>query len=716
MITISKPPAIAIGLMAWLVASCFSAEPPKAEPANPVVRLTTEPGHPWTPPFGLDRVGRPFDAVVEAPDGVQPDAEYSVVGYRDGRETGRRAVKIMDPSRKRYGWDKSKLPWFGRVTLDDWPSEVALVVRTQAQVAAVEIARVAVKPPMFEAEAVARPDRVIHPVDLGTILVPNGSLLLGGGQRATVMVAALNRGAGIAGARVSAWYESTPAEKIHADLALVRGNKAQAELAIGPHAGTAGQDRLWVAITDGDGKELWKKVIPVMVVAKPPAVPRFGAVETKLRYDGRIPTRLAPEGIKYQEGWDPKLNDVVVFFPNGARFVLWRGASYCPFWASRSNTGLCYEWAEINGAKHQVGRQDCVEPLQDKELRYGRVKIVESTPARVHVRWDYQSCDLEYRVWGEFASEDYYFYPDGFGTRVMTVTSRKGSPLENQEFIILLPQSAYPLEYLPTAAVDLIWPEGKATFRFPCRPGVDGQEDQWAGLKATGKEVALLHRLRFGKDEPLAAIQYSPMGSRHDLPGYRPMDDRGAEVTQMYWGHHWPLSRGYPTGWTISDRVHETPGHVAAYHSGSPKPLREQTAPLQNALGETHEMTRQTFFWLIGATDADDAGLRHWMQSINQPPGIKLSGARQDTEFSAPERRALCLVAEAGTVKITINPEGRCINPVFEIRNAPKKLRGVSLAGTDLTPDRYAWDGTTFWLSATIEQPSVLQLEFAEPE
>ena len=78
--------------------------------------------------------------------------------------------------------------------------------------------------------------------------------------------------------------------------------------------------------------------------------------------------------------------------------------------------------------------------------------------------------------------------------------------------------------------------------------------------------------------------------------------------------------------------------------------------------------------------------------------------------------RALCLVAEAGTVKITINPDGRCLNPVFEIRNAPKKLRRVSLAGTELTPDRYAWDGTTFWLSATLEQPSVLQLEFAEPE
>ena len=46
-----------------------------------------------------------------------------------------------------------------------------------------------VKPPTFEADAVARPDAVIHPVDLGTILVPADWLLLAGGQKAEVEVA-----------------------------------------------------------------------------------------------------------------------------------------------------------------------------------------------------------------------------------------------------------------------------------------------------------------------------------------------------------------------------------------------------------------------------------------------------------------------------------------------------------------------------------------------
>ena len=50
----------------------------------------------------------------------------------------------------------------------------------------------------------------------------------------------------------------------------------------------------------------------------------------------------------------------------------------------------------------------------DKELRYGKVEIVEATSAQIHVRWTYQSTDFEYKVWGDQAVEDYYFYPDGF--------------------------------------------------------------------------------------------------------------------------------------------------------------------------------------------------------------------------------------------------------------------------------------------------------------
>ena len=275
------------------------------------------------------------------------------------------------------------------------------------------------------------------------------------------------------------------------------------------------------------GKEIWRKDIRVMLVPRAPRWPSFGAVETKLRYDQPIPVKGKPP-IDFDRGWDPKRQDVVVFFPNGARFVFWRGSSYCPFWAGRSNTGFCYEWAEILG-KHMVGRFDCVEPLQDKELRYGRVEIVESTPARVHVRWSYQSCDLHYKVWGDFAVEDFYFYPDALGTRVLTLTAHPDVWVETNEFIVFTPQAGYPFAMVPANLLDLLWPAGKASFRFPCFQGE--QPEQWAKLKTVrqGRAAAVPHPLRqggpAGRHPILAPRQFpGPAGLRAALRPRRPGD------------------------------------------------------------------------------------------------------------------------------------------------------------------------------------------------
>ena len=77
------------------------------------------------------------------------------------------------------------------------------------------MARAQVKPPAFEAEAVARPDVVIHPVDLGTIFVPADWLLLAGGQTGRgarwrrSVAAPMSRNASLI-----AWYESAPDQQV----------------------------------------------------------------------------------------------------------------------------------------------------------------------------------------------------------------------------------------------------------------------------------------------------------------------------------------------------------------------------------------------------------------------------------------------------------------------------------------------------------------------
>ena len=387
-----------------------------------------------------------------------------------------------------------------QVSFDPWPTELVLVAKP-AQGAAVELARQTVEPVPFEADAIARPDRIIHPVDLGTILVPSDWLVLADGQRGSIDVAAICRTGDMPGARVTAWFDSAPAEKTAAEMALVQDRRFQGSLPLPPAAANLDRDVLHVSIDPASGAELWHKTIPTMLVHRPPQWPEFGAAETKLRYDAPISVR-ADDGtfssMSYAEAWDPKLQDVVVALPNGSRFVFWRGSSYVPFWAGRHNTGLSYEWAETSPPAD--GFTDCVEPLMDKELRYGRVRIVESTPARVHVRWSYQSCDFKYKVWGDSAVEDYYFYRDGFGTRVLTLQSVPSGDYELSEFIILTPQATYPLSVLPPNLVDILFVDGqKRELTFPFFAGRARGEDQVA---------------RHAGDLPRAAAQGRPHGRR----------------------------------------------------------------------------------------------------------------------------------------------------------------------------------------------------------
>jgi hypothetical protein len=394
----------------------------------------------------------------------------------------------------------------------------------------------------------------------------------------------------------------------------------------------------------------------------------------------------------------------VVALPNGSRFVFWRGSSYIPFWAGRHNTGFCYEWAECQPPKDAA---DAVEPLMDKELRYGRVKIVESTPARVHVRWSYQSCDFNYKTWGDSAVEDFYFYPDGFGTRVLTLTCDPRANYELDELIILTPQSTYPLSVLPPNLVDILFVDGqKRELTFPFYAN-----DQKEKMKPRG--VPAIYRVRIYNDEPMAAIYFSPLEKNLPEMVYGHFVDQGQVVTPVYWGSHWPLARGNTTGGSIDDRIHFTPCHNSIMTWGyfrRPTPLRAANVEIPDALGRRKPMLVQTWAWLVGMSDADDARLLQWAHSFSTPPSVEVQGARLDAEPYVPIR----LIVTEKTVMLALKPNVPCVNPVFELLDAPKTLRRVLLAGHLLNAKEYAWDGKTLWLRATMDRPVALRIEFAD--
>lgn len=663
---------------------------PTSDAAKAPETLRVQPQHAWRPPFGLDRVGAPTHVVVEG------DAlgRLSLAQLRGGREVSR---SVIDRP--------ANAPSSSVVPVDAATTEVILYSE-----ASVELARLAIDRPSLEADGVARVDAIVNPVDLGTILPPSDWLLLGPGRSAIVDFAAFAR-EDRDGARFAAWFESEPARRVEAPASLSGGQRTTARLVLPAPGGEADRDALRVALLDRDGEPLWEKSIPTMLVREVADRPAFGAYETKLRYDAPISVRDPATGafssLDYAKGWRPELNDVVVRLPNGGRFVFWRGSSYIPFWAGRHNTGACYEWAEV--MSRQPDAVDCVEPLMDKELRYGKVEIVESTAARVHVRWTYQSTDLHYKVWGDQAVEDYYFYPDGFGTRVVSLKTDPATEYELCELIVLTPQSTFPLDVLPENLVDALALDGaKREYRSPIRTEAD---------RPTAGESPAVYRLRLNRREEAAAICFNPGDKAFPPVVFGPFFDQGVQVTPWYWGSHWPLARGNATGSTIDERVSASPCHnsVMSWAGTRPAPIAESTRLTLDAAGKSRVMASRRWAWLIGMSDADDARLIEWARSYARPPSLTTKGATVAFDGWSAERRAFVLEATARTIEIAAAAEVPCVNPVFEIQGAPAAPPRVAVDGRELAEGSFAWDGRTLWLDATISGLSTIRVEFPAP-
>jgi hypothetical protein len=692
-------------------------EPAKADDCHESIRaeLRVVSEHPWRPPFGLDRVGRPLRVQVEVNSPERPYREYWLNGYVAGKEVASVMISLV-PS-------PDATVFKGEGTFEVFPEEVALFARCRFEGKPTEIVRKKIEPPGFEAEAMAQATEIRNPVDLGTILVPHDWLLLVGGQQADVSVAVLDRSKAIEKSTLTAWYDAVPQQKVSKMIDLLKGQRGSFKLVLPPVPADLERTTCEVSLTGQNGRVLWKKSIQTMVVGKEPQWPRFGAVETRLRYDAPISVRDPRTGslssMDYGKAWKPELKDVVVFLPNGSRFVFWRGSSYIPFWVSKYNTGVSYEWAET--VPPPDGFTDSVEPLMDKELRYGRVEILESTVARVHVRWTYQSNDFNYKVWGDSPSEDFIFYPDGYGTRVLTLRNAPGARYEVLEYIVLTPQGAFPFEVLNPRTADILFLDGeKREIKFPGpneKPSSTASFSRASGL-GPAKEIPAIYRVRFHKDDDAGAISFNPIDTH--LPQYlfSPFYDRGVMVTPFYWGSHWPLARGNSTGWAIDDRISLTPAHNSVLGWGLERQTEASIAKIQtiDTLGQSKLLYARRWTWLIGMNDDSDARLLEWARSFSKPPSIELRGARLDAESYVSERRAVRLAVEGDSLGMTVKDGSLWINPVFELSHAPKNIAKISVGGKVLDSKDYAWDTKVLWLRANVQTSTPVEIQFTHSQ
>ena len=189
------------------------------------------------------------------------------------------------------------------------------------------------------------------------------------------------------------------------------------------------------------------------------------------------------------------------------------------------------------------------------------------------------------------------------------------------------------------------------------------------------RDVPAIYRVRLHKDDVGTAISYTPINTL--MPKlFGPFYDRGEMVTPFYWGSHWPLARGNLTGMAIDDRIYLSPSHnsIMTWGMNNHTPAFSATLQTQDTLGQAKTMTLQRWYWLIGLTDTSDQRLIEWAQSFRNPPSLELQGARLDFDSTVPERRAMRLIVENSKVRVTLKPSVRCVNPVFELLQAPKNL------------------------------------------
>src|SRR5262249_47206412 len=153
-----------------------------------------------------------------------------------------------------------------------------------------------------------------------------------------------------------------------------------------------------------------------------------------------------------------------------------------------------------------------------------------------------------------------------------------------------------------------------------------------------------------------AMIYFDPLDTSVPI-AYGPFYDQGERVSPVYWGNHWPVSRGRWTGWTINEDIHRAPAHnsVAGW-AVMPQPLFTSDTRSLDALGRSREMVLQRRSALIALADSSDAELLAWARSYSEPPTLVLRGAHLDFPAYSAERRALRVVADQRDVDIRLEP------------------------------------------------------------
>ncbi len=480
------------------------------------------------------------------------------------------------------------------------------------------------------------------------------------------------------------------------DQLLVTPSAARLRLTVGP-AGTDGAIAdlaltpgvydAHLHVTDGEAS-LADKPIRLVLADPSRVVRRFGARHGSLEYLPPVVTGPDTTGA-WADLWKTnEAADIVVDFDGPHKFVLWRGMSFAPSWAT-DNVMTSNFFAET--VEPGVFR-DCCEMMSDRECRYIHARVIHNSPARVVIHWRQPLADSDYRICrNQWVDEMLYVYPDGAVCRNVTIhldpndedvwrecprTGRRvpcsmiGAPagkrtFNDMELITVNAPGASSAQNTPTDALTLLdGGDFARTFTWPTPPDFAVED-----MPELDEYIFLMHY----RDRPGVFVASPGPGIRARLQPNTGMryeshedvaDDKWVLVPDMpthFADHiHWPVTRGCATA-PLSDPAtfDERPTHTfLGYANNDPVEVGEDGAV--------------TWTWLSGVAPADDEALRDKVRAWTRPP--RLNGAT----YSGVQR-AYVVDAAACEVTLTAGADGGAVVGPTLVLNGMDLASGASV-------------------------------------
>ncbi|WP_299579980.1 hypothetical protein [uncultured Microbulbifer sp.] len=390
----------------------------------------------------------------------------------------------------------------------------------------------------------------------------------------------------------------------------------------------------------------------------------FGAQYTKLGYVGAWDTgpedQYQPRSNLWNDNWQVHADpDVIVNFDgNDTKWVFWRGLGFVPSLVSENGAWFSNEFNESWGWP-EMCESGGAEPMNDKQVRYSHVRVIENTPARVVVQWRYHPTGICYNLidtedspdgWGAASEFVFYIYPDGtvlsrntlFSQQVNTYGDAPNG-FEYHEAMIIHSAGKDPWDNIEIDnTLTLVNMNGQAESYDGANGGINnrGSEAFELPLQANIARINLKDTefdtftiMEHGGS--LEIIPYSEVGFEEEYPDHH----------FVRWDH-WPVNQIRAFGRGASDSLY--PSHTSLFHMAFNPPFKQDDSS-------------QTRLLLTGLSNMSTAQVTKLAKSWLQAPVVANVTGSSDYGYDEAQRAYYFDASDSLSFRLS----GSSANPVF---------------------------------------------------